>query len=134
MDELTANVNWIAVIAGAVLAYLLGWLWYSPKLFGKKWAEGVGLKLAPENLPVAAMTMQAIGTFLLAWIVGVTAATNALPTIILVIATIVALMLAGSLFTRKSPYVHRSRFRHRHGRHHDRRAVNSLTGKSLSRG
>lgn len=104
MDELTANVNWIAVIAGAVLAYLLGWLWYSPKLFGKKWAEGVGLKSAPENLPVAAMTMQAIGTFLLAWVVGVTAANNALLTVILVVATIVALMLAGSLFTLKSSY------------------------------
>lgn len=104
MDDLTANVNWLAVFAGAVLAYLLGWLWYSPKLLGRKWAEGVGLKSAPENLPVAAMTMQAIGTFLLAWVIGVTAAHNALLTVILVIATIVALMLAGSLFTLKSSY------------------------------
>jgi hypothetical protein len=104
MDEITANVNWIAVIVGAVLAYLLGWLWYSPKLFGRKWAEGVGLKSAPERLPIAAMTAQAIGTFLLSWVVGVTAANNALLTVILVVATIVALMLAGSLFTLKSSY------------------------------
>lgn len=104
MNEITVNVNWLAVAVGAVLAYALGYLWYSPKLFGKKWAEGVGLKQAPDKLPVAAMTMQAIGTFLLAWMVGVTAANNALLTIILVIATIVALMLAGSLFTLKSNY------------------------------
>jgi len=104
MNEIAANVNWVAVVVGAVLAYALGYLWYSPKLFGKKWAEGVGLKLAPENLPVAAMTAQAIGTFLLSWIVGVTAANNALLTIILVVATIVALMLAGGLFTLKSSY------------------------------
>jgi hypothetical protein len=102
MDEITANVNWLAVAVGAVLAYALGYMWYSPKLFGKKWAEGVGLKSAPENLPVAAMTAQAAGTFLLAWVVGVTAANNALLTVILVVATIVALMLAGSLFTLKS--------------------------------
>jgi hypothetical protein len=104
MNEITANVNWLAVAVGAVAAYALGYLWYSPKLFGKKWAEGVGLKQAPENLPVAAMTTQAIGTFLLAWVVGVTAANNALLTVILVVATIVALMLAGSLFIRKSNY------------------------------
>jgi hypothetical protein len=104
MEEITADVNWLAVAVGAVLAYLLGYLWYSPKLFGKKWAEGVGLKSAPENLPVAAMTMQAIGTFLLAWVVGVTAANNALLTIILIVAAIAALMLAGSLFTLKSSY------------------------------
>jgi len=104
MDEITANVNWLAVAVSAVLAYVLGYLWYSPKLFGRQWAEGVGLKQAPENLPVAAMAMQALGTFLLAWVVGVTAANNALLTVILVVATIVALMLAGSLFTLKSRY------------------------------
>lgn len=104
MNEITANVNWLAVTVGAVIAYGLGYLWYSPKLFGKKWAEGVGLKQAPENLPVAAMVMQAAGTFLLAWVVGVTAANNALLTVILVVATIVALMLAGALFAQKSRY------------------------------
>jgi hypothetical protein len=43
MAEITENVNWIAVTVGAVLAFLLGWLWYSPKLFGTKWAEGAGV-------------------------------------------------------------------------------------------
>jgi hypothetical protein len=104
MAEIVANVNWTATILGAVLAYALGYLWYSPRLFGKKWAEGVGLKSAPENLPIAAMTVQAAGTFLLSWVVGVTAANNALLTVILVIAAIVALMLAGGLFTLKSRY------------------------------
>ncbi len=46
MTELTANVNWLAVIIGFVLSFALGWLWYSPKLFGVKWAEGVGVKMA----------------------------------------------------------------------------------------
>ncbi len=35
MAEITENDNWIAVVVGAVVSFLLGWLWYSPKLFGK---------------------------------------------------------------------------------------------------
>ena len=34
MGEITSGVNWLAVTVGAVAAFLLGWLWYSPKLFG----------------------------------------------------------------------------------------------------
>lgn len=105
MTELTTNVNWLAVIVGFVLAYALGWLWYSPKLFGAKWAAGVGLDpKGPDTLPVAAMVLQAIGTFLLSWLVGITAASNALATIILIAITIMVLMAAGAQFTKKSTY------------------------------
>jgi hypothetical protein len=105
MSELTANVNWLAVIVSAVAAYALGWLWYSPKAFGPKWAEGVGLPPnPPAELPVPAMTMQAVGTFLLAWLGGITAARNALLTFILIVLTIAALMFASGLFTKKSQY------------------------------
>ena len=31
-------VNWLAVGVGTVAAFMVGWLWYSPLLFGKKWA------------------------------------------------------------------------------------------------
>lgn len=36
------EVNWIAVVAAAVSAFVLGGVWYGP-LFGKKWMELVGL-------------------------------------------------------------------------------------------
>lgn len=105
MAELTANVNWIAVIVGFVLAYLLGWLWYSPKLFGTKWAEGKGVDLGTAtDMPKTAMITQAVGTFLLAWIVGVTAANNALLTIFLVIITICVLMAAAGMFGKSNRY------------------------------
>ena len=45
MSEITYNVNWLAVVVGFGLSFALGWLWYSPKLFGAKWAEGVGAKI-----------------------------------------------------------------------------------------
>ena len=50
------------------------------------------------------MAAQAIGTLLLSWVVGVTAAANALLTIILIAVTVVFLMIAGGKFSQKSNY------------------------------
>ncbi len=36
------EVNYIAVILGAVLSMALGFLWYSPYLFGKAWMKLMG--------------------------------------------------------------------------------------------
>ncbi len=105
MGEITANVNWLAVIIGAVLSFALGWLWYSPMAFGKKWAEGVGVELGKASaMPIGALVSQAIGIFLLAWVVGVTAASNALLTFILIVLAIAALIFSGGLFGKKSMY------------------------------
>jgi len=105
MTEITANVNWLAVVVGFAVAYGLGMVWFSPKLFGAKWATGVGLDpKGPAKPPVAGIVIQAIGTFLLAWLVGVTAANNALATIILAGLTLIALIAAGGFFTSKSAY------------------------------
>ena len=105
MNEITANVNWIAVLVGTVVSFLLGWLWYSPKLFGRKWAEGVGVKLgAASSAPAAAMVVQLIATFLLSWVVGVTAARNALMTIILIVPMLVLFIVANGFFGKKTGF------------------------------
>ena len=44
MSELTTDVSWLGVINGFVLSFLLGWAWFGLKMFGPKWAEGVGQK------------------------------------------------------------------------------------------
>lgn len=104
-SELINDLDWWAIIIGTVLAFLLGWLWYSPKVFGAKWAEGVGLSLEDcGEMPVAAMVGQLAGTFLLAWLVGIMARAGAYMTLALVVATIVVLMAAGGLFAKKSTY------------------------------
>jgi len=105
MIELTDSINWLAVFAGFLLSFLLGWLWYSPKLFGKKWALGVGVEMTQDSKPAAlSMVMQASGTFLLAWIVGITAASNALLTIIMIMLAFICLQTASGLFCKKSAY------------------------------
>jgi len=37
------EVNWLAVLAAALSAFLLGGLWYSPAMFLKAWQRGAGL-------------------------------------------------------------------------------------------
>ena len=105
MEELTMNVNWLAVCVGAVAAFLVGWLWYSPKLFGTKWAEGVGVTLNDGSSPMMhAMISQAVGTFLLAWVIGITATTDSLALAILIALTIAILIKANGYFAQKSKY------------------------------
>jgi hypothetical protein len=105
MNELTENVNWLAVIIGTVLSFILGWLWYSPRLFVKKWIEGVNARGDGSTTPPASsMVMQLLGTFLLSWLVGITAAHNALATIILIAITIMAIISANGFFIGKSNY------------------------------
>jgi len=36
------QINYFAVLAAGVFSYLLGTIWYSPKLFAKHWKEAVG--------------------------------------------------------------------------------------------
>ena len=57
MGELTAGVNWLAVGISAVLSFGLGAVWFSPMLFGEKWAAGVGIEIgAGTAQPKAALT------------------------------------------------------------------------------
>lgn len=103
MNELTEGVNWIAVFVSFILSFMLGWLWYSPGIFGKKWAEGVGVSLSDaSSLPVVAMVTQALATFGLAWLFGITASKNAWLTIILIMITIILFNVSNGKYAQKS--------------------------------
>ncbi len=103
MCELTEGVSWIGVGVGFFISFMLGWLWYSPKLFGKKWAEGVGVELSDgKKMPAAAMITQALGTLCLSWIIGITAAGNELLTAILVLMTLILLIVSNGKYVQKS--------------------------------
>ena len=106
MSELTNGVSWLAVIAGAVAAFVMGWLWYSPKVFGTKWAEGLGVELgSASEMPVGAMVTNIIGLLLMSWFVGVTAANNALLTVILATVAFTLLGYSGGMFGKQTAYV-----------------------------
>ena len=99
------GVNWIAVISGTVVSFLAGWLWFSPKLFGTKWAEGSRVELGiASSMPVFAMGSQVLALFLLALVVGVTATTDALITAILAILAVAVFTLSMGSFSQKNNY------------------------------
>jgi Protein of unknown function (DUF1761) len=103
MSELTAGVSWIGVVAGFVVSFGLGWLWYSPRMFGKTWAEGSRVSMQGAGaMPAFAMVTQALGTFGLAWLFGITAAGSKLLTIILVLATLILLIVSNGKYAQKS--------------------------------
>ncbi|MEM7300357.1 MAG: DUF1761 family protein [Pseudomonadota bacterium] len=105
MESELANVNWLAVIVGTIVAFLLGWLWYSPALFGKKWAEGSRVELGgAETMPVMAMVTQLLALFLLALVVGITATREHLLTAILAILAAAFFTFSGGAFVRKTNY------------------------------
>lgn len=111
MAEITMGVSWLAVIVGAVGAFVLGWLWYSPMLFGKKWAADHGIEMGTANdMPMAAMASQAIGLFLMSWFVGVTAVESKLLTFVLAVVAIGILNASGTLFAKKSGAIARIDF------------------------
>ena len=96
------GVNWPAVIAGTVVAFLVGWAWYAPALFGRKWDEGSRVPMDADGFPVFAMGAQLVGLFVLALVVGITATTDALITAILAIVAAAMLVIANGAFCRKS--------------------------------
>lgn len=99
------ELNWIAIIVGAIAAFMLGWLWYSPAVFGKKWAEGSKVEMGSASaMPVFAMASQLVAVFLLALVVGITATTDALITAILAILAAGAFVVSNGAFIKKSNY------------------------------
>lgn len=104
MGEIITGVNWLAVAVGAFISFLMGWLWFSPKFLGKTWAAGVGIDiLAADNKPpAAAMVSQLLGTIMLAWVVGITAVSSSLLTLILVVVTFTLLSASQGFFIKKS--------------------------------
>lgn len=71
-----AGINWLAVIVAAVLGVAIGFVWYMPQVFGRRWAATIG-----RDLPSSAEVSPAI------YLVNVVQA--------LVVAYVLALLISG---------------------------------------
>ncbi|HTD81015.1 MAG TPA: DUF1761 domain-containing protein [Thermoplasmata archaeon] len=49
-----SGVNWLAVIAAGIVAWVVGAIWYAPPVFGKRWMEMMGVKMEPGKMPEGA--------------------------------------------------------------------------------
>ena len=46
------GVSWIAVLIAAVVGLVIGFVWYAPGVFGRRWAQAAGVELlAPSQVP-----------------------------------------------------------------------------------
>ncbi len=97
------NLNWIAIVAGTVAAFLFGWLVYAPFTLGKVWAAGSGVEMSADSRPPAvAMILQISGLLVLALVVGITATFNALFAAIFAILSAALLTASNGAFCGKS--------------------------------
>ena len=71
---LITSINLWGVLLSAIAAMLIGAIWYSPLLFGKKWMELVGMR--PENMEVAkakakkSYTISFVGALIMAYVLA----------------------------------------------------------------
>lgn len=72
-------INWLAVIVGAAIYFVLGALWYAPFLFGRAWQRSIGwdptqqppeMRPATYAVPAVAYLVMAVATALLANAIG----------------------------------------------------------------
>jgi hypothetical protein len=63
LAELFSQVDWLAVLAALVAAFVLGGIWYSKALFGNTWMQHVGL--TEEAVQSANMAKTFGGTIIL---------------------------------------------------------------------
>lgn len=103
--EIFSNVNWIAVGVGTIVSFLVGWAWYSPKMFGVKWAQGSRVDLGKaDQMPAFAMVSQLVALFLLATVIGLTALTNDLVTAVVAILAMATFSASNGGFVQKTNY------------------------------
>ena|SRR5258708_10769681 len=60
------DINWLAVLASAVAAFLLGGLWFSPAMFAKQWVAALGKPPEEMGMPGPAMALSFVVTLVMA--------------------------------------------------------------------
>ncbi|MCX8500351.1 MAG: DUF1761 domain-containing protein [Alphaproteobacteria bacterium] len=60
MAEVAAfEINWIAFLVNFMLCFLIGWLWYSPMVFGKQFVAALGVDPSQSGAkPTTGMVFQ----------------------------------------------------------------------------
>ncbi len=98
-------INWLALGAGVIAAFLLGWLVYGPVRFQKRWAEGTRIDpTPPDTPPLPQMEAQIIFLILLAAVVAVTETTNSLGVAVLAILAVAAQAASVGAWAQKSGF------------------------------
>lgn len=74
--DVLGQLNWLAVIVGAVIYFMLGALWYSPMLFARPWQRSIGWdpEATPPEMKATTYVVPFIAYVVMAVAVGMIAA------------------------------------------------------------
>ena len=74
-----SSFNWIAIVFAGVAAWIVGAIWFSPPVFGKRWMAALNITQTGNPAPafVGALVISIIGATFLRWVLGIANATNA---------------------------------------------------------
>jgi hypothetical protein len=106
-----AGVNWLAVVVAAVGGIIVGFIWYAPPVFGRRWARASGIEL-PQPGEVQPMTYiggvvtAAVTAYVLAVLIGGLGATTLVDGVIVALLVwlgfIATWLASGVFFERRS--------------------------------
>lgn len=98
-------INWLALGAGVIAAFLLGWLVYGPIGFQKRWAEGTRIDpTPPDTPPLPQMVAQIVFLILLAAVIAVSETSNSLGLAVLAILAVAAQAASVGAWAQKSGF------------------------------
>lgn len=95
-----AGVNWLGVGLGAVLSFVAGWFWYSPKGFYKPWSVSAGIQHQQGDPMGAAFGSLVVGLVLYAVFVGVMVARGQTGPLLLGILTFIIMGYSNNAFKK----------------------------------
>jgi hypothetical protein len=65
------EVNWLAVLAAAILRFVIGGVWYAPFAFAPAWARLTGIDAVAAKARMSwAMAVDFIAGFVMAWVLA----------------------------------------------------------------
>jgi hypothetical protein len=72
------QLNWLAVIVGALIYFVLGALWYSPMVLGRQWQRSIGWdpERTPPQMSAATYVVPGLAYLVMAIAVGLLAVTT----------------------------------------------------------
>ena len=74
--DMLGQLNWLAVIVGAVIYFVLGAVWYAPPIFGRAWQRSIGWDpgATPPQMRIATYAIPAVAYLVMAAVLGMLAA------------------------------------------------------------
>lgn len=67
---ITFDLNWVAVIVAALSVMVIGFIWYMPQVFGKRWAESSGRSMSDMQMAPSGWIVVVITALVSAWAVA----------------------------------------------------------------